>query len=148
MDRAVIPGSAPDHTGYHRESAVDPDTPVRATIVLRPPDSGVAAELLSGKYAPHASTGVDQQAMEAVENFARTNELQVEESDAAGRRIVVSGPPSRMAAAFGVRFGQFASPDGESHLSYDGEISVPSDVAKYVLAVLGLNTRPVARPRG
>jgi kumamolisin len=149
MERAAIPGSAPDHAGYRREGAADPDAPVRATIVLRPADSAVAAELLSGRYDPaaHTATGAGAGAIAAVDGFARANGLTVEESDAAGRRVVVSGPSNRMGAAFGVSFSQFVSPDGARYLSHDGAVSLPSEISPYVLAVLGLDTRPVARPR-
>jgi|SRR6185312_1648176 len=149
MERTAIPGSAPDHSGCRRERAVDPEAPVRATIVLRPSDPGVAAKLLSGRYDPaaHTSAGADPHAMAAVEAFARDNDLVIEESDAAGRRVVVSGPSSRMGAAFGVTFGEFVSPNGVTFRGYDRDISLPSGIAKYVLAVLGLDTRPAARPR-
>jgi hypothetical protein len=50
-----------------------------------------------------------------------------------------------MGQAFGVTFGRFVSPDGTSHLSYDGEITLPSEIAGHVIAVLGLDTRPAAR---
>lgn len=147
MERAAIPGSALDHTGYRREGAADPDAFVRATIVLRPRDSGVAEALLSGKYDPaaHHATGADRNRLAAVEAFARASGLTVEESDAPGRRVVVSGSVSAMQSAFGVRFGQFKSSNGVNHLSYDGEISLPSDIAPDVLAVLGLDSRPIAR---
>jgi kumamolisin len=137
-----------DHAGYRREGAADPDTPVRATIVMRPRDPAVAADLLSGKYDPstvQARVGAADDAVAAVERFARAHGLVVEESDAPARRVVVSGPVSRMSEAFGVAFSSFVSPDGARCLGYDGEIRLPSEIAPYVMAVLGLDTHPVAR---
>jgi kumamolisin len=149
MARAAIAGSAPDHTGYRREGAADPAMRVRVTIVLRPADSNAAADLLSGKYdsATRAASGASEGAMAAVEEFARENGLSIEESDPAARTIVVSGSANQMSRAFGVSLGQFVSPDGARHLSYEGSITLPTQIAEHVLAVLGLDTRPVARSR-
>ena len=147
MQRLAIAGSAPDHSGYRRESDADPATPLQATIVLRSRDSGVAEALLSGRYDPstHAASSAAEIVPPAIEAFAHDNGLTVQESDPAGRRVVVAGWLNQMSQAFGVRFGQFVSPDGGSHLSYDGEVTVPADIAPSILAVLGLDTRKIAR---
>jgi kumamolisin len=149
MARTALPGSTPVQAGYRREGAANPAASLRATIVLRPRDSGVAAALLSGKYdsTAHSVTGADETAMQAVEAFARASGLSIEESDAAKRVVVVTGSVSQMSQAFGVTFGQFISPGGTSHLSYDGEITLPSEIAGNVIAVLGLDARPAAQSR-
>ncbi|HEX4275857.1 MAG TPA: protease pro-enzyme activation domain-containing protein [Bryobacteraceae bacterium] len=147
MERTAIPGSAPDHAGYRRDGAADPATRMRVTVVLRlHDDPSVAAALLSGKYdaSAHAPSVVDEEGKAAVEAFARANGLAVEESDASMRRVVVAGTADQMSRAFGVAIGQFTSSAGTC-LSYDGAITLPPSVAGYVLAVLGLDTRPVAR---
>ena len=149
MQRLAIAGSAPDHAGYRRTGDADPETRLQATIVLRPRDSGVAEALLSGRYDPSRDAPKpDEIAPAAVEAFANKNGLTVEESDPAGRRVVVAGPLSRMSQAFDVRFSRFVSPDGAKYIGYDGPISVPADIAPLILAVLGLDTRPVAREKG
>jgi kumamolisin len=147
MERAAIAGSAPDHAGYRREGAADPAIPVRVSIVLRPRNSADAAALLSGKYDSSAreAPGADAEGIAAVEAFARACGLTVEQSDAAERTVVVSGPSAAIGKAFGITMGRFVSPDGASHLSYDGEISLPANIAPRVLAVLGLDGRQVAR---
>ncbi|HWE53173.1 MAG TPA: protease pro-enzyme activation domain-containing protein [Bryobacteraceae bacterium] len=149
MDRTALPGSTAVQTGDRRESAADPAARMRATIVLRPHDPGVAAALLSGKFdsATHSVSGAGETAMLAVEAFARANGLSIEESDPAKRMVVVTGSVSQMSQAFGVIFGQFVSPEGVSYLSYEGKITLPSEIAGHVIAVLGLDTRPAARPR-
>jgi kumamolisin len=149
MARTALPGSTPVQAGYRREGAANPAASVRATIVLRPADSGVAAALLSGKYdsSAHSVSGADETAMQAVEAFARANGLSIEEADSARRVVVVTGSVSQMSRAFGVTFGQFVSPDGTSHISYEGEITLPSEIAGHVIAVLGLDARPVAQSR-
>jgi kumamolisin len=149
MQRTVIPGSAPDHTGYRREGAADPDARVEATIVLRPRDPDLGRALLSGAFDPsqRASSGADPKTMDAVQAFARAHDLKIETADPAARSISVSGTPEQMGRAFGVSLGQFVSKDGARRLSYEGQITLPPDIAAGVTAVLGLDTRPVAHPR-
>ena len=149
MDRIALPGSTPVPAGYRRRGPADPAAKMRATLVLRPHDSGVAAALLSGHYdsAAHSVSGVDETAIQGVETFARANGLAIEESDSTKRVVVVTGSVSQMSRAFGVTFGQFVSPDGTSHLSYEGEITLPSEIAGHIMAVLGLDERPAARTK-
>jgi kumamolisin len=149
MDRTALPGSTPVQAGYRRESPANPAAGMRATLVLRPHDSGVAAALLSGKVVSvtDSVSGADESAMQGVEAFVRANGLSIEESDSAKRMVVVTGSVSQMSRAFGVTLGQFVLPDGTSHISYDGEITLPSEIARHVMAVLGLDTRPVARTK-
>jgi kumamolisin len=148
MARAAIAGSAPDQAGYRRLSAADPATPVQATIVLRSDDSN-AASLLSGHYdrAKQASTGADSSSLDAVVSFVRDHGLTVVESSAAERRVVVRGTAAQMKQAFGTTLEWFESADGQRHLSYEGDLTVPTEIASRILAVLGLDQRPAAKPR-
>ena len=127
--------------------AADPATPVQATIVLRADDS-TAASLLSGQYDPakHAPAGADPASLEAVESLARDQGLTVVESSAAERRVEVRGTASQMHRAFGTNLEWFESADGRRHLSYEGDVTLPAEIAPHVLAVLGLDQRPAAKP--
>ena len=149
MRREAIIGSAPDHAGYRRLTAVDPATPVQATIVLRRDDPTAARDLLSGHYdaATNAPAGADAGVLEAVESFARTHGLTVVASNGAEGRVAVRGTADQMSQAFGATLAWFESADGHRHLSYEGEITLPSELAPHVLAVLGLDQRPAAKPR-
>jgi kumamolisin len=147
MARAAIAGSAPDHAGYRRLAAADPATPIQATIVLRS-DSNPAG-LLSGQYFPAKQTpvGADSSSIEAVEAFVRNHGLTIVESNAAERRVAVYGTADQMKQAFGTNLVWFESGDGQRHLSYEGDVTLPAEIAPHVIAVLGLDQRPLANPR-
>jgi kumamolisin len=149
MNRAAIVGSAPEHSGSRRVSDVTPETPLRLTIVLKPSNPDEAAALLSGRYEPGMRTGTpaDEQSRSAVETWIRNSGLTIAESDAASRSLVVTGPASAVREAFGIKLGNFAAQDGSEYLSYEGELTMPSELSGKVTAVLGLDNRPVAKPR-
>ena len=148
MMRGAIAGSAPNHAGYRLLIAADPATPVEATIVLRGDDS-IAASLLSGTYDPSKRTaaGADPASFAAVESFVAENGLAILESSAAERRVAVRGTADQMNRAFGTKLEWFEAADGQRYLSHKGDVSLPAEIAPRVLAVLGLNQLPIARPR-
>ena len=74
--------------------------------------------------------GADESAVTAVESFVRGQGLTVDESNPAARTIVVSGSGQQMSHTFG----EFTNP------------AIPPEIADHVIAVLGLDPRPVAKP--
>ncbi len=66
-----------------------------------------------------------------VEQFARTRGLRVLESSAARRSVILSGSAEQIRAAFGSE-----------------PAAIPPELASVAQAVLGISTRPVARPHG
>jgi kumamolisin len=78
--------------------------------------------------------------------------LTVTDTHQGSRRMMVSGTISAMSAAFGTTLTLVTSPqlDGTgqaTHRYRSGSLSVPADLAGIVIAVLGLDDRPVARPQ-
>ena len=74
--------------------------------------------------------------------FARSQGLIVTETNAARRRVVVSGMAAQMSRAFAVELGRYESPT-ETHRGYDGYLNLPNDVADLVVSVCGLDNRRV-----
>ncbi len=77
--------------------------------------------------------------------------LTVTDSRPESRRLKVTGTIAALSAAFGTTLTQVASPhpDGSGmvvHRYRSGGLSVPAQLAGIVTAVLGLDTRPQARP--
>jgi kumamolisin len=76
--------------------------------------------------------------------------LEVTGQDAGGRRVVVTGTVSALAAVFGAELAQVTSPalgDGgrATHRYRVGSLQVPAELDGVVVAVLGLDNRPQAR---
>jgi kumamolisin len=127
--------------------------PVDATwtisFVLRPSPAAeeISQQLLSGHY--HASAAnkeamsADTADMQTVMNFIQQHGLQLVSQNAASRTVKASGTVAQLESAFGVSLG---SADGPIHPKE--ELKLPADLAGHVIAVLGMDQRPIAKPRG
>ncbi|MFU9036714.1 MULTISPECIES: S53 family peptidase [Streptomyces] len=147
-ERAAAPKARP-------AGSLDGSTPVHATIMLRRraeiprdlitgPDTISQAELAQ-RY------GADQADADRVREVLGRHGVDVNEVDLASRRMKVSGTADQMAAAFGTQLSRVASPDptrGElvEHRHREGPLQLPAELDGVVVAVLGLDDRPQARP--
>jgi len=91
--------------------------------------------------------GADPNALNAVEEFAHEFGLTVSERNQSRRSVVLSGTIAAMQNAFGTKLSLTqSSTTGISHRSRTGSITLPQELASSVLAVLGLDNRPAAKP--
>src|SRR5208283_3164562 len=90
--------------------------------------------------------GADDKDFEAVEKFAHENGLTVVERHHASRRLVLVGPASAMQKAFGTQLSHYEAPGGIQYRGRTGSINLPAEIRDSVMAVLGLDNRPVAKP--
>ncbi len=80
-----------------------------------------------------------------IHEFAHEAGLAVVATEPARRLIRLSGPASKMEAAFHTKLHHYH--DGKTTFrGRTGRLHLPSDVALVVESVLGLDTRPAARP--
>jgi kumamolisin len=131
---------------------VEPAEPVEVSVLLQPRAAlgDLDARLARGdpplsREAFAATYGADPAAVAAVEHFAAEHGLQVVQSDAARRTVVLGGTAEQIGAAFGVDLQRFQSADGATFRSHSGPIYVPPALDGIVQAVLGLDTRPAAQ---
>lgn len=136
------------------ESDPDPATRIEATILVRRrPESGTPARVdailrgqapaLSREEAA-ASLGADPADVERVSAFAATEGLTIIEANLARRSVRVSGTVAQMESAFGVRL-RLCGGGGREYICYEGTLSIPAEIEGIIVAVLGLDQRPVAR---
>jgi kumamolisin len=151
-----LPGSA-----RSRLEAATPagqlDTSERAvlTLVLRRRDE-IPAEIVEGPTVlTHDELrdqyGADPADVDLVRQTLGALGLEVTVVHASTRRVKVAGTIGALSSAFGVTLQQVSSPDpktGEdvTHRYREGPLFVPAALDGVVLAVLGLDTRPQARP--
>ena len=112
----------------------------------------LAAAHISGKQritraefnAEHAA---DPAAVQLVKRFAKEFGLTVERgTPARGRRTIkVTGSVANMQRAFGVSL-EHKTVDDQTYRVREGSITLPAELQGYVIAVLGLDDRPQARP--
>src|SRR5690349_4555126 len=133
------------------------DTSERAelTLVLRR-RAEIPAEIVEGPTVlTHDELrdqyGADPADVDLVRQTLGALGLEVTEVHASTRRVKVAGTIGALSSAFGVTLQQVSSPDpktGENvmHRYREGPLFVPAALDGVVLAVLGLDTRPQARP--
>lgn len=95
----------------------------------------------------NANHAADPAAVALVKRFAKEFGLKVEAgTPEPGRRTIkLTGGVANMQKAFGVSLSH-ATIDGVSYRVRDGSIYLPSELQGYVVAVLGLDNRPQAKP--
>lgn len=89
----------------------------------------------------------DPKSFDQLRSFAAQHGLTVDEaaSSLERRTIVLEGTVQAMEEAFGVSLEDFER-DGQRYHSYSGTISIPQEHSGVVEAVIGLDTRPIAKP--
>ena len=123
---------------------------VRASLVLRRrnPLQPAPREL---HYATREEFGVihgaDFAALQAVEKFAHRFGLTVAETHPQRRVVVLSGTAGAMQKAFGTHLAHYEiAGRGIRYRGRTGAITLPTELQPLVMAVLGLDNRPAARP--
>jgi kumamolisin len=127
------------------------DETLTATLLLRrspghkvvKPDDFVAAK--STRLTPKdftATRGAAASEMDAVTAFAKKAGLEVVEANPARRSIIVRGRVEDFNRAFGVTLNHYQYSRG-TYRSHEGVVNLPSDIADYVEAVVGLTNRKV-----
>ncbi len=99
-------------------------------------------------YAQFAADyGASDKDIQLVEAFAHRTGLTVVDSSAAKRRVVLRGSAQAMAQAFGTKLNhcRFES-SGQTYRCRKGVLTIPKDLVPVVMAVLGLDNRPIAKP--
>lgn len=132
-ERIAIPGSAPVHASAAYLAAAPPNEVLDVTIMLRRPYPGALE--------------ADPNDLAAVANFVRSYGLQVVAENPDARTMKVEGTAAQMEAAFGVSLKVSGSASGQEIVTYQGPLTVPKQLDGTIIAVLGLDRRPVAKPR-
>jgi kumamolisin len=146
-ERAALPGAT---------AAGSLDTAARAevTLVLRR-RAELPEEVITG---PGALThdelaeryGADPADVALVTQVMQSRGLEVTEVHPATRRVKVAGTLAALSSAFGTTLSQVRSTDATgrevTHRYREGALYVPAALDGVVTAVLGLDTRPAARP--
>ena len=152
--RIALPGSerqAPRNA--EPVGSIQPDETVRVTVILRrkgaepATPAGPAAQAHLSHEELMQRHGADPDDIALVERFAHEFQLTVVESSLQMRRVVLAGTAGAMAKAFGVDLVCYKQEStGRSFRGRTGAVTIPAELAGAVIAVLGLDTRPVAKP--
>jgi kumamolisin len=134
---------------------VDPNERIKVSVYLRAPaDSDLAMDisehamhqrepLSREEYANNYSASKEDIAR--IEEFAREHHLDIEETDAVRRVIILSGTVADISSAFGAQLQQHVY-QGTPYRGRTGTLSVPAELAPLITGVFGIDNRPQARP--
>ena len=157
--RVELPGSqrlpAP---GARRLGTADPSAAAEVTVLLRRPSRSPPPPFLDtwrrvradrppflSRTEFAARHGADDDDVDALRAFARAYDLRISRVDGSARAVRVAGTVGDLARAFGTTMHRYVGPHG-SYRGREGPLLIPSELRGIVLAVLGLDDRPQARP--
>jgi kumamolisin len=158
--RLALQGSVRTAVRGHRIVGLpDPARRIVVTVLLRPRLDGRPLDWVQAAAAKHprdrvyltrpqflARHGASPHDIAQVRRFARNNGLAVLRVHPARRTVMLSGPVSRMARAFGTELHLYYHPPVGVYRGRVGPLRVPGWLAPVVHGVFGLDDRPQARP--
>lgn len=154
-----LKGSEHPHPADHKKlSRTSGSEEVTITLLLRRKPGHAAMQPERAADAPRPTReafanqrGADPKELDAVAAFAKANGMKVMETDAARRSVIIRGPADAVNKAFNVQLNDYEYERG-TYRSHDGPVQLPSNLADYVEAVVGLTNRQVhartSRPHG
>jgi kumamolisin len=159
MPNHPLPGSdksQPD--GSQALGQCDPNEQIEVVVMLRRQDEAAFRDLMHKIDAGDADTvplsreefgkrfGASAADVAKTEAFAKQHGLKVVRADAASRSVVLSGSIAQFSQAFAVKLERFQHASIGEFRGRSGPVNVPDDMKDMVTAVLGLDSRPQARP--
>jgi kumamolisin len=136
---------------YKKLRPADGAEELTVTLILRrrPGHSQLRPEASTGdsrsRPSPEAfaaARGAQRSELDAVVAFVRSAGLVVLQADAARRSVVTRGSAAAISKAFDIELNEYECDDG-TYRSHDDEVKLPSTIADYVEAVVGLTNRKV-----
>jgi kumamolisin len=156
-DLVPLPGSDRKQlSGVQSAGQLNESETITVTLVLRRRAVIPAALVVGPETVTHeeldAEYGADTDDIARVTSTMTGLGLTVTDTHQGSRRMMMSGTIGALSAAFGTTLTLVTSPQpdgtGETtHRYRSGGLSVPAELAGIVIAVLGLDDRPVARPQ-
>ena len=135
-----------------RIGRTDPKQIISVSVIVKrknPLDLHALAGQIVSREDFDAQFAADPASFDALRTFAHQNGLTVDEaaSSLSRRTIVLRGPAQAMEKAFGVELHDYEDATTKKRYhTFGGQVTLPEAHAPLVVAVLGLDARPVAKP--
>jgi kumamolisin len=134
---------------------IDPNTQMEVTVMLKSKASDLRmdrtlARIAQGRQNPLTETefadhfGSNTESLSAVTKFAQDYGLKVGEADIRSGRVVLQGNVAGFSEAFGTTLAQYENA-GVQFRGRVGALSVPEELAKHLVGIMGTDDRPQAR---
>ena len=151
--RTTLPGSERKQLpGAEPAGALSPTDTLRVSVFLR--RKGPDPDPPPGPGQPHMTReefaqqhGANPEDLALVEQFAHQYQLTVVDSHLGKRRVVLTGTVANLSQAFGAELQYYrVAATGLTFHGREGSISIPSELNGIVVAAIGLDNRPIAKP--
>ena len=134
-----------------RVGDVDDNGHVRLTVVLRPSQAVVPEHHFHGEALTHAEYkarhSTDAATITQLRHFAESHGLHVDDTAAPEtNQVILTGTYKQARAAFQPEQIGVYEAGGKRFVARSGHISVPEEIAGQIVAVMGFDQRPVAKP--
>ena len=130
--------------GAQQIGPVPQDEEITATLVLRRKrPERVDQHLTHAEFQQQC--GVPDGDMALARQFAEANGLSVVESSSLKGTVRITGKVNAIQAAFGVQLHHYRH-NGQTFRGRTGSLTIPEELGGPVMAVLGLDDRPIAKP--
>jgi kumamolisin len=144
--------------GTQRLGQCDPAEKIEVVVMLRRHDEDGFRTLMQKIDAGEAPAvpvsreefaqrfGAAPEDIAKIKTFAEQHQLQVVRAETATRSVVLSGTVAQFEAAFTVKLERFQHHASGTYRGHAGSVQLPDEIHDMVKAVLGLDSRPQARP--
>ncbi|SAL17984.1 peptidase S53 propeptide [Caballeronia udeis] len=159
MSKQPIAGSdKPQPEGARCLGACNPDEKIEVVVMLRRQNEDAFRQLMQKINSGAADAvpvsreefskrfGASASDVARTEAFAKAHGLTVVRADPGARSVVLSGTIAQFSTVFGVKLERFEHHAIGEYRGRTGPVNVPEDMKDLVTAVLGLDSRPQARP--
>jgi kumamolisin len=150
--RVILPGSERQPLpGAQPVGPIGKNETLRVTVVLQ--RQGAEPDTGNGSYAQVSRDdfgrvyGANPEDISLVERFAHHSRLTVVQSSVPKRRVMLTGTAGSMTSAFGAQLAQYKiEATGHTFCGRTGALTIPQELSGRIVAVLGLDNRPIATP--
>lgn len=146
--QVILKGSQREHPRNSTAAGKPlPNQRISITCILRRKNAApscVAVQLTHDEFV--ATHGCEVSDIQMVERFAAQHHFSVDDVNVGARSITLSGNLEGFAAAFGASI-ELRNIDGRAYRTRTGHLSVPAELNGIVVAILGIDQRPMAHTR-
>ncbi len=143
----------PEPHGCRHIGRTAPQRQITVTVILKraqPLDVAALARNPLSREEYSARHGASEDAMSRVRAMAARHGLTLVNEEPAARRVWLRGTAQQLEQTFGVQLQDYehttAPVPGQHFHAFTGALSIPEPEASIIETVLGLDTRPIARP--
>ena len=132
-----------------RVADIDPNAQIQLTVVMHPAEPVTTSQHVAGNFLTHAEYrqrhATAPTVITRLEAYARQHGLKITYTPGTNQMLLTGTYAQAMQAFPPEDLGVYEE-NGRRYIARSGHISIPEDLAPHIVAVMGYDQRPVARP--